>query len=229
MKNIKAALCLCLGLLLSGCDSMLHSNTLKLSGTLELTEHAIGARAAGRIATLPVDEGALVTKGQVLATLDRFEQAKKDFNRTKSLFDEGGSTQQMVEQAALAVDDQLVISPVDGVVLVKVHEAGEIVSAGGPVVVIGDRRRLWVRVYVAEGTVNRLSLNTPATLHFDGLKEPFKGHVVFIASKAEFTPRNVQSPEERVTQTFAVKVALDDATPNLRPGIAADVALSLNP
>jgi HlyD family secretion protein len=205
-----------------GCDPM---NQSKFSGTLEVTEHALGVKVPGRIATLTVEEGDEVKAGQVLATLDRYEQVKKDHERSQNLLNEGGTSQQTLEYAALSLDDQQVISPIDGIVLVKVHEVGETVSAGAPVVVIGDRSKLWVKIFVPEGRINTIQVGQPARLSFDGVKEKFKGHVSFIAPRAEFTPRNVQTQEERITQAFAVKVTLDTPRDFLRPGVAADVVL----
>ena len=138
---------------------------------------------------------------------------------------QGGATEQSREYAALSLDDQQVVSPVDGVVLVKVHEIGETVSAGSPVMVVGDRSKLWVKIFVPEGWINKIHMNQAATLTFDGLKESFKGHVSFIAPQAEFTPRNIQTPEERITQAFAVKIILDESKDYLRPGVAADVVI----
>ena len=71
--------------------------------------------------------------------------------------------------------------------------------------------------------MHQLSINQAATIAVDGDDKIYKGHVSFIADKAEFTPRNVQTPEERVTQTFAVKIAIDNADENLHAGVAADV------
>ena len=208
-----------------GCGSNQPPKKLKFSGTLELTEHALGAKVAGRIATLTVQEGDEVKRGQLLATTDRYEQARKDFDRTQNLVKQGGTTQQSLEYAALALEDQQITSPVDGIVLVKVHEVGETVAAGSPVVVVGDRSQLWVKIFVPEGWINTIQMGQSATLSFDGLKQSFKGHVSFIASQAEFTPRNVQTEEERITQAFAVKVVLDEPPVNLRPGVAADVVI----
>lgn len=208
-----------------GCSKSHNGRVLKFSGTLELTEHALGTKVAGRLASLNVDEGSAVKRGDLVGTMDRFEQAKKDYERLVELLKNGGVPQQEVEHAALDLDDQQIVSPVDGVVLVKVHEVGEIVGAGSPVVVIGDRSSLWVRVYVPEGLVNQVQLDQAASLHFDGIGQSFSGKVVFIAPQAEFTPRNVQTSEERITQTFAVKVALDHPPEFLRPGVAADVQI----
>ena len=211
-----------------GCGQTHNHDEFKFSGTLELTEHSLGAHASGRLASLFVDEGQSVKKGQLLATLDRFEQVKKDYDRAAVLFKEGGVTAQDLEYAQLALEDQEIISPVDGVVLVKVHEVGEMISAGAAVVVVGDRSSLWVRIFVPEGKINKIRMNQSAALHFDGMKETFQGYVSFIASEAEFTPRNVQTAEERITQTFAVKIILDHPPEFLRPGVAADITLEMN-
>lgn len=210
-----------------GCSPNQNLESLKFSGTLELTEHSLGAKVAGRLVTLLTDEGQEVKTGQLLATLDRFDQARKDYERLEQLFKVGGTTEQALEYAELNFDDQRIVSPIDGIVLVKVHEVGETVAAGSAVMVVGDRTKLWVRIFVPEGVINKVYINQSAVLHFDGLQETFKGHVSFIATQAEFTPRNVQTTEERVTQTFAVKVTLDEPPVTLRPGIAADVELNL--
>ena len=111
---------------------------MTFSGTMEMTEHVLGVKAAGRLTTLNVKEGDLVKKGQLLATFDRFEQDKKDYERVGVLYKNGGANQQSLENAQLTMEDQEVISPLDGIVLVKSAETGEIIPAGGGVVVIGD-------------------------------------------------------------------------------------------
>lgn len=226
--NAQRALLIGLMILFSGCEFWNPASHQTFSGTLEISEHVLGAKAAGRLVTLNVDEGSQVKKGELLATLDRYEQAKKDYERAVTLFNDGGATRQAVEYAQLAVDDQTVVSPVDGVVLVKVREQGEVVGSGSAVVVVGDRSRYWVRIFIPQGAINRVRMDEPAKIKLDGLDGSFGGRVSFIASKAEFTPRNVQTAEERVTQTFAVKVVINDPPEYLRPGVACDVTLDLN-
>ncbi|MBP9854946.1 MAG: efflux RND transporter periplasmic adaptor subunit [Candidatus Omnitrophica bacterium] len=211
--------------LCGACDPHKIDSTKKFSGTLELTEHSLGAKANGGIVTLSVDEGDEVKAGQQLATLDRYVQAKKDYERMASLVAQGGATQQSLEYAALTLDDQQIISPIDGIVLVKVHEVGEVVQVGSPVLVIGDRSQLWVKIFVPEGRINQIHIGQSASISFDGLEDKSSGHVSFIATKAEYTPRNVQTQEERITQAFAVKITLDQPSKHLRPGVAADVIL----
>lgn len=210
-------------ILISGCSGKTDFKHMTFSGTMEMTEHVLGVKAAGRLTTLNVKEGDQVHKGQLLATFDRFEQDKKDYARVEVLYKNGGADQQTLENARLTMEDQQVVSPLDGVVLVKSTETGEIVPAGGGAVVIGDPKDQWVKIFLSEDLMHQLSINQTATIAVDGSNKTYKGHVSFIADKAEFTPRNVQTPEERVTQTFAVKIAVDDADENLHAGVAADV------
>ncbi len=209
----------------AGCGLWNGVDHEKFSGTLELNEHVLGAKVAGRVMSLSVDEGSEVKKGIVLATMDRYEQTEKDYKRAVQLYEQGGGNYQSVEYAKLAMEDQVIVSPVDGVVLVKVHDVGEVVSSGSAVVVVGDRARFWVRIFVPEGIINRVRMGQQAKVRFDGLNQSFDGQVSFIASKAEFTPRNIQTAEERITQTFAVKVDIKNPPEFLRPGVACDVSL----
>lgn len=201
----------------------MDSKDSRFSGTLELTEYHLGARVAGRLAAVFVEEGDEVKKGRLIATLDRFEQAQHDYNRAAELFKSSALSEQEVERAQMALDDQSIVSPVDGVVLLKIHEPGEIVSMGSPVVSIGNPKRLWVKIYVPENLIHHIQMNQKAEVRFDGMDQAFSGRVGFIATQSEFTPRNVQTPEERATQTFAVKIILDNPKPFLKPGVSADV------
>jgi multidrug efflux pump subunit AcrA (membrane-fusion protein) len=209
--------------LVCGCGGKKDVKHMTFSGTMEMTEHVLGIKMAGRLTTLSVKEGDHVSKGQLLATFDRFEQNKKDFARTGVLYANGGANQQSLENDRLAMEDQEVISPLNGIVLVKSAETGEVIPSGGGVVVIGDPLDQWVKIFVSEDLMHQLSINQTAAISVDGSGKTYKGHVSFIADKAEFTPRNVQTPEERVTQTFAIKIAVDDADENLHAGVAADV------
>jgi HlyD family secretion protein len=226
--SVKLLVLLLLPLALA-CSRKTPENMIQLSGTLEMTEHGVGVPVMARLIEVAVDEGDEVTQGQDLATTDRFALAQREYDRQVQLLARGGGSRQAVEQAELAMRDQRILSPIDGVVLTKVHESGEVVSANSAVFILGDRKRMWVRVFVPEGFVNRIDLNQTATLHFDGLAEEIHGKVAFIAPRAEFTPRNVQTPEERVTQTFAVKIALENPPKYLRPGVSADVELPMRP
>ncbi|OGF97711.1 MAG: hypothetical protein A2Z06_04210 [Candidatus Glassbacteria bacterium RBG_16_58_8] len=131
-----------------------------------------------------------------------------------------------------AVLSQMVIrAPFDGLVSVRHREPGEIVSPGAPVLTIQNRDDRWVRIFVPEDRIGAVRHGAPATIVTDTYRDrSYPGSVAFIASEAEFTPKTVQTAEERVRLVYAVKVRITgDGTYDLKPGMPADVRLELEP
>ena len=119
-------------------------------------------------------------------------------------------------------------APIDGWVLLKSIEAGEVVNVGTPVLTLGDIEDLWMNVYVGETAVGRLRLGDTAEVRVDAHEnERFEGKIVFISQEAEFTPKNVQTREERTKLVFRIKVAIRNREQKLKPGMPADAYLSL--
>jgi multidrug resistance efflux pump len=103
---------------------------------------------------------------------------------------------------------------------------GDIVAANAPALSLLDTAHLWVRAYVPEGQLGRIRLGQQIPLRIDGLPDQrFTGRITFIAPEAEFTPRNVQTPEERSKQVFRTKITLESGQERLRVGMMADVLL----
>lgn len=133
-------------------------------------------------------------------------------------------------QAALeAIDRQLaeltVAAPANGTVEAVELQPGDLVAANAPVLSLMDTSTLWVRAYVPENRLN-ITVGQPFEVTVDSFPDrKFKGHVSFISRQAEFTPGNVQTPEERSKQVFRIKVQLDEGLDVLRPGMSADVWL----
>lgn len=137
-------------------------------------------------------------------------------------------------QAALrAIEASLanmkVVAPFGGIVTVRHREPGEIVSPGSPVLTVMNPDDRWVRIYVREDRIGAVKIGTPATITTDTYPDrTYDGEVIFIASEAEFTPKNVQTAEERVKLVYAVKVRVaGDTDLDLKPGMPADVRLDL--
>jgi HlyD family secretion protein len=118
-------------------------------------------------------------------------------------------------------------APFGGVVTVRHREPGESLSPGMPVVTVANLSDRWVRIYVPENRVGQVRIGQKARLTADSFPgKAFEGRVVFIASEAEFTPKNVQTSEERVKLVYMVKVEITgDRALNLKPGMPADVVL----
>ncbi len=136
----------------------------------------------------------------------------------------------VVAQLDAALDHALIRSPFGGVVTVRHREPGETAPAGSPVLTIMDPNDRWIRIYVREDEVGRLALGGTAAISADAYPDrTYTGRVVFIADEAEFTPRNVQTTEERVKLVYRVKVQIgSDSTFDLKPGLPADVRLNVS-
>jgi membrane fusion protein YbhG len=135
-----------------------------------------------------------------------------------------------VRQADATLDNAVVTAPFDGVVTVRHREPGETVAAGTPVLTVVNLADRWVRVYISESRIGAVRLGEPATIASDTYRgKQYAGTVSFIASEAEFTPRNVQTTEERVKLVYAVKVRISgDPANDLKPGMPADVVLGVS-
>ncbi|MFZ5875649.1 MAG: HlyD family secretion protein [Nitrospirota bacterium] len=139
------------------------------------------------------------------------------------------------DAAAATIDATLanmtVRAPFAGIVTVRHREPGEIVSAGAPILTVMNPDDRWVKIYVPEIRIGAVRIGQAATITTDTFPDkPYRGAVVFVASEAEFTPKTVQTAEERVKLVYAVKVRItDDPTHDLKPGMPADVRLGEPP
>lgn len=117
-------------------------------------------------------------------------------------------------------------APIDGVVLRRLREPGEVITPGAAVVVLADPSRPWVRVFVPVTRLAEVKLGEKATVHTDAVAgaNAFPAKVTWISEEAEFTPRDVQTPEERVKQVFAVKLEVTDTKGALKAGMPVDVS-----
>jgi HlyD family secretion protein len=124
--------------------------------------------------------------------------------------------------------DTVALSPVDGVVLVKAADVGEILAAGTTVVTVGDIEHPWLRAYINETDLGKVKLGTKAKVTTDSYPgKIYEGRVTFIASEAEFTPKQIQTEEERVKLVYRIKIELDNPRHELKSNMPADAVISL--
>jgi multidrug resistance efflux pump len=141
------------------------------------------------------------------------------------------AAQAQVDAAQAALDivqaqyDKLVLaSPVDGIVLYRTVEPGEVVLPGSPAITLGLLDELSITVYIPEDRYGQINIGDKALVKVDSFPgETFDAVVVRIADQAEYTPRNVQTEEDRRTTVFAVELSVDDPQGKLKPGMPADV------
>jgi len=126
--------------------------------------------------------------------------------------------------------DAVIRSPLDGVVLTKRYERGEMVPAGSSIGTIADRSDLWVKVYVPSAQLGRIRLGQPADVRVDAYPDRvFPGRISHVSQEAEYTPRQSLTERERANLVFAVKVKVDGRDGILKPGMPADVRIGTAP
>jgi len=135
-------------------------------------------------------------------------------------------------QAALAeaqsvLEDLTIYAPATGMITTRIVDTGEVIVAGSPLFDIVDLDRLYLKCYVPGKEIGKVRLGLPAQIYTDAFPDtPFPATVRYISSTAEFTPKEVQTPDERVKLVYAVKLYLD-ANPEhrLTPGLPADAVI----
>jgi HlyD family secretion protein len=130
-------------------------------------------------------------------------------------------------EAASVLQDLTIIAPTNGTVTTRMVDVGEVVAAGAPLLELVDLDRLYLQVYVPEIQIGKVRLDLPARIYTDAFPDqPFEATVRYISSKAEFTPKEVQTPDERVKLIYAVRLYLTkNADHRLTPGLPADAVI----
>jgi HlyD family secretion protein len=126
------------------------------------------------------------------------------------------------------IDDTVLVAPIDGVVLVKPAENGEVIAAGTTVVSIGDLDHPWLRAYINETDLGKVKLGEQVKLSTDSYPgKAYLGRISFIASDAEFTPKQIQTKEERVKLVYRIKVEVDNSAHELKNNMPVDAEIPL--
>jgi multidrug resistance efflux pump len=133
-----------------------------------------------------------------------------------------GSAEALRDALEIQLEQTNVTAPVSGVILQRLLQVGELASPGAPLFTLANLDEVTLTVYVPEAELGRVALGQEAEVLVDAYNQGFPGEVVHIASQAEFTPKNVQTQEERVHMVFAVKIRLDNPEHLLKPGMPAD-------
>jgi HlyD family secretion protein len=126
-----------------------------------------------------------------------------------------------------SIKDATVVSPLAGIVTQKLADAGEILAPRSPIVNVVDLDHAWANIYIDEPMVPRLRLGQAATVFTDAGGSGLKGTVTFISPKAEFTPRNVQTAEERSKLVYRIKVSVDNSQGVLKQGMPVEGEIPL--
>ncbi|MEW6264874.1 MAG: efflux RND transporter periplasmic adaptor subunit [Thermodesulfobacteriota bacterium] len=156
------------------------------------------------------------------AGLREVEKLKLDL---KALRAQGEQARAVLAAAEEDLAQSRIYAPFDGFVTVKNVEPGEFVQAGTPVVTLAQLDQVWVKTYVPETQLGRIRLGQKAEVVSDTFNKTYPGTVTYVSPKAEFTPKNVQTKEERVKLVYRLKVSLANPNQELKAGMPVDVSL----
>lgn len=157
------------------------------------------------------------------AAQTQYENAITSFKALKA------KEQQVMAQSELLesqLQDAKIIAPIQGTVIEKYLERGEVARLGGPIVNLADLQKMWIKIYFKEADLGKIRLNDSAELQISAYPDRvFPGRVSWISSKAEFTPKTVQTKEARSDLVYAVKIEVENLDGILKIGMPADVTL----
>lgn len=236
-------------------DAADPNGPLTASGFLEAEEIHVMSEVGGRVIDLLVDEGDTVKAGDEVMRLDdtllqaqrasaeaqvnvgekqlALIQAREDLPQSTVLDEDIDVVEAQIDLAKRAVDlvdaqiaKLTITAPTDGIVLSRSIHPGEIASPGAALLTLANLETLELVVYIPEAQLGRVSVGSSASISVDAFpSERFDGTVTAIGREAEFTPRNVQTQQDRVNLVFAVTIRIENSDGKLKPGMPADATI----
>jgi HlyD family secretion protein len=193
-----------------------------------------------------VDKGETTREEQIAVSQAQVDQAQAGVDQAQAALQaltkgasesELAAVQAAVDAAVAQVNQvksqialQTLVAPIDGWILEHLALPGEVVLPGWPVVTLADLSELELVVYVPEMDLKWIRVGDPAKIRVDAYPDKtFSGQVVRIADQAEYTPRNVQTPKERVILVYAVHLRVPNPDGILKPGLPADATFEVQP
>lgn len=230
-----------LTLLLAGGAWRFYQHTIMqnvYSGTVEATTVDISSQVSSKIEEYVAKEGQEVEASRLLVRLScedikiSHAQAERDWNRSQKLRKEGSLSQENYEHALSRYEDLKVkkswceiSSPLRGTVLYTFKEKGELVLPGQKLLSIADLTDLWSYIYVAASQMKQVQLGQELEAYLPQLDEKITVKVIHINAQAEFTPKNIQTREERERLVYGVKVSFSNKDKKIYPGMHLEVKI----
>ncbi|MDR3124619.1 MAG: efflux RND transporter periplasmic adaptor subunit [Endomicrobium sp.] len=207
------------------------------SGVVEAVEINIAPKITDNIVKFYVKEGDKVTKDQILLELDgkdiiaAYNYAQTEFDRTSEIYKHNATSKENYDTKKYKYDDALIKkdwlvlkSPINGKVLYKYYNEGEMVTIGKKILTIADLKEIDVWVYISHNKIASLKINDKVIGHLPEINKNFTGYIYTINDEAEFTPKNVQTRNERERLVYGVKIRFsNDDNLTLKPGMSLEV------
>ncbi len=162
-------------------------------------------------------------KDNVISAQER-DIAQNKFEISKASVD---SAMHSLDLASIRLGYADLNSPVDGFIITKSAEAGEVMQPGSTVFTVLDLNDIWLTAYINETDLGKVKLNQEVEIKTDTYPRNYKGRISFISEEAEFTPKQIQTTEERVKLVYRIKIVIANSNLELKPGMPADGFISL--
>lgn len=241
--NKKTVAILCFGLVIIaavGVRKLMFEKPFLYAATLETTKVYVASKVTSDIVSLPVYEGDEVKAGQEIAELscDTYKvlarQIDNDFERAAALVKKGHVSQADYDVAErnkrdndLKLEWCHIKAPLNGIVITKYKEIGEIAAAGESIVSVVNPYDVWAYFYVPHNEIYRLKVGQKITAVLpEDNNRKFIGRIIKISEEAEFTPKNVQTRDERTRLVYGVKVQFENADLTLKSGMTLESSLN---
>jgi HlyD family secretion protein len=202
-----------------------YDDALTTDGAKDILKARAGVEVAQERYLIALDALRALQTGEsslsVIAAGKAVDQARAALDQVRSAVNVAQANFDLINTQ---IDKLTVRAPMDGVVLVRSIDVGEVIQAGMPALTIGKLDMLKVTVYIPETEYGQISLGQQASLGVDSFPgQTFPATVTRIADQAEFTPQNVQTKEGRQTTVYAIELSADNADGSLKPGMPVDV------
>lgn len=196
-------------------------------GQIEIWEHHLQTARVELARYLKLRETQTITPQQLDQVSDRAREAEGQVTTLKAQASRENArveaARRRVDWLALQIEKTTIEAPIDGTILVKAIELGELASVGRVIAVLVDLSDLELKIYIPESDIGRVRLNDAARVQIDAFPgRTFDARVKRIDERAQFTPKDIHMPEERSRLVFGVTLALDNRDGYLKPGMPAD-------
>lgn len=208
------------------------------TGTVEGNIFTLSSRLPSTVKSIYFREGEHVNKGDTLIKLscedieNRFNNLSSEYNRASKLKEKGAISNEAFDKISFSFTDVKIKkewceikSPVSGIVLDNHQEIGEFSPVGAKVISILEEDNYWVYFYIPQIQIHKINLGQKVMLTLPEAKKEFEGIIQKINSIAEFTPKNVQTFDERARLVYGVKIKLVENSELLKPGMSLDLKL----
>ncbi len=209
------------------------------AGTVEATTVELSSRLMGTIEKVTVQEGDNVKKGDLLVSISgddvrvAADAAGRDYRRAVQLLADGSMNRETFDRLKFKYDDAMVrlswctiSSPLEGTVITRYHEPGEMVNPGTKLLMLEDLSTVWAYIYVAHDGLAKIKTGmTVEGVVAEANMKTIPGTIIKINEEAEFTPKNVQTRNERTRLVYGVKINFNNADRFMKPGMTVEVKL----